>query len=154
MDEKIPLDAFLNVRPQIGSCGIWCGSCTIGNDLLSVLSTRYGLMLEGCDLEGWGPQNFSYEELFQALASLEQVPVCGRSDCEIRRCASIHEIEFCGSCPGFALCQHAPLIEHMRLGASQAGLLVDPSPTDLFAQVERWTVEFRHKWPGCILFDA
>jgi hypothetical protein len=42
--------AFLNVKHQIGFCGIWCGSCVVGNGALRELAggleqvtTVYGL---------------------------------------------------------------------------------------------------------------
>jgi hypothetical protein len=36
---------FEGVKDQIGYCGIWYGSCIVGNGALGELTTRYGKML-------------------------------------------------------------------------------------------------------------
>ncbi len=34
-------EAFDRVKAQIGACGIWCGSCAVGNGSLRELSRRF-----------------------------------------------------------------------------------------------------------------
>jgi hypothetical protein len=43
---------FENVRDQIGFCGIWCGSCAVGNGALRELTKRYEDVVKGYGLEG------------------------------------------------------------------------------------------------------
>ena len=43
--------AFENVQDQIGACGIWCGSCAVGNGSLRLASQRYSEVLEGHGIE-------------------------------------------------------------------------------------------------------
>ncbi len=38
---KSKRDGFESVKDQIGSCGIWCGSCVVGNGSLQELSGKY-----------------------------------------------------------------------------------------------------------------
>jgi hypothetical protein len=33
--------AFENVKSQIGFCGIWCGSCVVGNGTLRELTRKF-----------------------------------------------------------------------------------------------------------------
>ena len=153
------LDAFEKVRAQIGACGIWCGSCIVGNGTLRELSARYGQMLADYGLEEWGPQDFNYEELQKGLASMQHVPLCpgcrqggGRQDCEIRACAAKRQVEFCGECVAAADCEHGHLLEHMRRGAVQAGLFVETAAADPHELVDRWTAAIKGKWPTCVLF--
>jgi hypothetical protein len=44
-------EALENVKGQIGACGIWCGSCAVGNGALQELSRRYGELLKGHGLD-------------------------------------------------------------------------------------------------------
>jgi thiol-disulfide isomerase/thioredoxin len=46
--------AFENVKNQIGYCGIWCGSCIVGNGTLKELSKKYAFILEGYGIDKWG----------------------------------------------------------------------------------------------------
>jgi hypothetical protein len=153
------LEAFENVKPQIGACGIWCGSCVVGNGTLKELSARYAQLLEDYGLEEWGPKDFNFGELRKGLRSLQEVPVClgcrrggGRESCEIRACAVDRETGFCGECSAHGTCIHHELLEHMRTGAARAGLVVEASPEDPSREIEAWTEDLCESWPGCTLF--
>ena len=41
MNENKKIDALENVKNQIGYCGIWCGSCIVGNGTLRELTDKY-----------------------------------------------------------------------------------------------------------------
>ena len=41
MRSTLKAKAFENVQGQIGFCGIWCGSCVVGNGTLKELTKRY-----------------------------------------------------------------------------------------------------------------
>ena len=84
-----------NVKSQIGFCGIWCGSCMVGNGTLRELTKRYEEMTNAYGLGKWCPKDFDYGEFSKGLASIQRMPLCigclkggGRDDCEIRACAS------------------------------------------------------------------
>lgn len=153
------LQALENVKGQIGACGIWCGSCAVGNGSLRELSRRYGELLEGHGLAEWGPRDVDYPAFFQALASLEGVPVCagcrhdgGRGNCELRACASSRQLAGCGACAEDVTCPHAELLQHMRVGAREAGLFVEAGEVDPRELLERWAAELPGTWPACVLF--
>ena len=154
------LEALATVRDQIGACGIWCGGCAVGNGALRELSRRYGQLIEDYGLDHCGPRDFHYRQLAQALASLQQVPLCagcrrggGRDGCELRACATKQRVEFCGECRG-ADCKHTELLQHMRSGGHDAGLFIETGAVHLPELVEQWSAELKDTWPACILFAA
>ena len=120
------LEAFENVKAQIGPCGIWCGSCVVGNGALRELTRRYEELTVAYGLAEWAPRDFSYEEFSKGLASLRDMDPCpgcvrggGREGCEIRACASNHgnrvigtevmhqgQFDIAGQGPAITLGQH------------------------------------------------
>lgn len=64
------LEAFENAKSQIGYCGIWCGSCAVGNGTLRELSRRYSQLVADYDLEEWGPKDFNFGEFLKGLDSI------------------------------------------------------------------------------------
>ena len=70
--------AFENVRDQIGVCGIWCGSCIVGNGALRELTRRYKELITAYSLEEWGPRDFDFEELLKGLESIREHASCAR----------------------------------------------------------------------------
>jgi len=49
--------SFENVRNQIGFCGIWCGSCVVGNGALRDLSRRCEHIIGGYGVDKWGAED-------------------------------------------------------------------------------------------------
>jgi len=152
-------DPLENVKEQVGFCGIWCGSCVIGNGTLQELSRKYSAILRDYGLSEWGPKDFDYGEFSKGLASLERVPVCrgcrqggGREACEIRACATSRSVESCSECPARDDCPHAALLEHMRSGARQAALFVESGVYDPEALLSQWRARLERTWPSCTLF--
>ena len=85
-------EAFENVKNQIGFCGIWCGSCIVGNGTLRELTKRYEELIERYDLEAWAPKDFDFQEFKNGLTSIQAMPFCrgclqedGRPNCESLR---------------------------------------------------------------------
>ena len=153
------LEAFENVRAQIGACGIWCGSCVQGNGTLRELTRRFEELTEDYGLREWAPRNFDYEEFSRGLASIQGMTLCpgcakggGREGCEIRACASRKGLDDCGLCPESARCEHVEILETMRSGALAAGLVVKAGEADGEELVEQWTASLTQRWPYCILF--
>ena len=160
MARPAALTAFDNVKDQIGCCGIWCGSCVIGNGVLRELSQRYERLIADYGLEEWDPRDVDYEEFLHGLRSMQEVPLCpgcrrggGRTDCELRACAQSRSLEYCGDCRESSDCPHTELLQHMRSGALQAGLLVESGAIHRDELPQRWMAEVRRRWPGTMLFD-
>ena len=159
MDDKYRTQAFENTRNQIGFCGIWCGSCIVGNGTLGELTRRYRKLVTVYSLDEWGPNDVDYKELLKGLESIENTPPCsgclrggGRENCEMRSCARHKRITGCYTCRDIAVCNHSELLNHMRSGAIKAGLLVNTEDVDGRQLIEDWTVKLRTRWPCSILF--
>lgn len=157
---------FDNVREQIGCCGIWCGSCIVGNGALAELTRRYRRLIELHDLRSWGPKNFDYEQFAKGLTSIQAMAPCngclkggGRDDCEIRSCARAKRLSDCTECGEFSergdrlQCPNGKLLEHMRSGARGAGLLVRERRTDRASLIPVWIEQLHSRWPQSVLFD-
>ena len=159
MDNKHETQAFENVRDQVGFCGIWCGSCIVGNGTLRGLTRKYKELVTLYGLEEWVPKDFDYKEFLKGLESIEKAPLCsgcrkggGRENCEMRSCAQSRRISGCHACTEPADCEHAELLNHMRSGATKAGLFVSTEDIDRQQLIADWTVKLRTHWPCSILF--
>ena len=49
-----------NTRDQIGFCGIWCGSCMVGNGALRELTRRYEAITKAYGLPDWAAKDFDH----------------------------------------------------------------------------------------------
>lgn len=154
------LEAFENVKDQIGACGIWCGSCVVGNGTLRELTRRFDELTVAYGLREWAPTDFAYGEFSQGLASIQNMAPCpgcakggGREHCEIRACASSLGLDDCGPCPEPAACEHAEIIESMRTGALAAGLVVSTGKVRRDELLDRWSADLAEHWPCRILFE-
>jgi hypothetical protein len=150
---------FENVRGQIGFCGVWCGSCVVGNGALRELTRRYKEVIKGYGLEGWAPSGFDFGEFMRGLEFIQAMPLCegcrkggGRDGCEIRACASSRGLEGCGGCGQPEECESAELLRVMRQGALDAGLMVDIENVKRGELIERWSAEIRSRWPSRVIF--
>ena len=155
------IETFEDVKNQIGSCGIWCGSCVVGNGTLKELTIRYEEIIKAYGLERWGPKDFDFKEFAKGLTSIQDMPLCrgcrkgdGRTNCEIRACASSKRIEDCSECDQPTACKNQEILHHMRTGARDAGLIVKTENVNRQQLIEKWTAELKSKWPSCILFSS
>lgn len=151
-------NSFDNVKNQIGFCGIWCGSCVVGNGALKELTRRYEEVVEKYGLKEWASKDFDFREFKKGLASVQEGALCegclkdgGRTDCEIRRCAKSRNISECCTCDDFMECQNSDLLKKMREGARCAGLLVKDKDADRQEFKEKGTNELKKQFPICIL---
>lgn len=151
--------AFEKVRDQVGVCGIWCGSCVVGNEALQGLTKRYEELIRSYGLRGWAPQDFDYGEFEKGLASIGAMPPCpgclkggGRENCEIKACTTNKGVDECNACHELPACEHAEILQHMRTGAVAAGLFVKTGNVDSKKLIEKWRTKLESKWPSCILF--
>jgi hypothetical protein len=150
---------FENVKDQIGFCGIWCGSCVVGNGALRELTKKYEQVIEAYGLQEWGPKEFDFKEFMKGLSSIQAIPLCqgclkgdGKPNCEIRTCASRQKINDCSECNQPATCHNAESLQKMRTGALRGGLLVKTETVDRRKLIEKWITELKAKWPSSILF--
>lgn len=151
--------AFENVKDQIGSCGIWCGSCVAGNGALKELTKKYDEIITKYDLEDWAPKDFDFKEFKKGLESIQGMPLCpgclkggGRPDCEMRACASAKNLDDCSECDQPEACTPVELLQKMRTGALGAGLFVKTEKTDQQKLLEKWLAQIKNKWPSSVLF--
>lgn len=154
---ELSAKAFDNVRNQIGFCGIYCGSCVVGNGTLRELTKRYQEIIQTYGLKEWAPKNFDFQEFAKGLKSIQAMPLCqgcseggGRDNCEMRACASNKKIDDCSECDQPEACKNVEILQHMRNGARDAGLFVKTKKVNRERLIEKWTEELKHKWPSCI----
>jgi hypothetical protein len=152
-------NAFENVKNQIGFCGIWCGSCVVGNGVLRELTKRYEELIKAYGLEAWAPKDFDYAGFSKGLASIQRMPLCpgcrkggGREACELKACAAKQCLSECSECSDQAQCQHRAILDKMRSGALAAGLFVKTAQADRQALLREWTAQLKGRWPCCLLF--
>ncbi len=156
---ELKTDAFDNVRDQIGYCGIWCGSCVVGNGVLRKLTKEYEKLIKDYDLAEWAPKDFDFNEFMKGFASIKTMPLCpgclkggGRDNCEMKACATRKNIMDCSECHEPEACKHKKILEHMQTGALRAGLFVKTKNVNRKKLLAKWCEELRKKWPSCILF--
>lgn len=159
MNENKNADAFNNVKEQVGYCGIWCGSCIVGNGTLRELTKKYKDLIDTYDLKDWGPSDFDFGQFHKGLESIQTMDLCagcrkggGRENCEMKTCAKEKNLDNCTLCPEFEQCDNAEPLIHMRSGASEAGLFVLSKGQNKKEFIEQCSEELRSKWPCCILF--
>jgi len=153
------LAAFERVRDQIGSCGIWCGSCAVGNGCLTQVAWGLRELLAAYDVPQWASVEIDWESFLRDLASLKQIGCCsgcrkgsGRDSCEIRARAQARGLKHCIDCASFADCKHAAVLHLMRTGAAKAGFSVLQPGDNPDAILEEWVRALPSRWPGCIIF--
>ncbi len=151
-------DAFENVKSQIGACGIWCGSCAVGNGSLRLASQRYRELLESHGINTWAPPELDYEALVSGLGTVSDMAACpgcrqggGRSGCEMKACTARRRLSDCSECDETD-CPQSESLEHMRSGAVKAGLFVKTTPGDSASLIEEWTKRLANQFPSSLLF--
>ena len=153
-------EAFERVRDQIGFCGIWCGSCAVGNGSLTQLAVCLRHFLAAYDVPRWASAEIDWDAFLKALGSLGRTVGCtgcrrggGRDDCDIRACAVGRGLMHCIDCASFAECDHAAVLDHMRSGAAEVGLSVLSPGDHPEAMLEDWKRALPARWPCRILFE-
>lgn len=154
----MPERAFDRVKDQMGYCGLWCGSCIVGNGALVELTKRYRGLLVGYGVDEWGSGGFDRDEFLKGLTSIEALPVCngcrqggGNEACRIRPCAQARGVSSCNDCSEFARCPHMEAMRAVRAGALRVGMIVEtqgPRDPDSF---RRWTNAIKDRFPCCVL---
>ena len=151
--------AFENVRDQIGRCGIWCGSCALGNGSIRELARRLSEVLGAHGASHWVPPETDYPAFSASLDTIVDVAECsgcrrggGRDDCALRACSAERGHTTCAACPELGACAHDELLQHMRDGARRAGLRVADPDEDPRAALKEWQTKLPTTWPSSVLF--
>jgi len=152
------LEAFENVKNQIGFCGIWCGSCTVGNGTLSALATGLEELVSSYGLKEWA-EGFDHREVSRSLAAVRRASSCagcrkggGRENCELGTCATHERLPGCTACGKRGRCSQGAMLEQMRNGARTAGLAVLEKESNRNGAIAKWMTELTSRWPACVLF--
>ncbi len=158
MEEK-NVNAFENVKDQIGYCGIWCGSCIVGNGTLREMTEKYKNLTETYDLKDWGPKDIDFAQFYKWLESIQKMDLCagcrkggGRDNCEMRRCAKEKDLDNCTLCEEFERCSNTEMLNHMRSGALAAGLYVLSKGENKKEFIKQKYSELKNRWPCCVIF--
>ena len=150
--------AFANVKNQIGRCGIWCGSCAVGNGTLRQLAKRSEHLVGGYGVDKWGATDFDGQEFMKGLKAISVLPVCagclkggGNDACRIRPCAVNRKLPDCTECKETQTCENSAALQKVRTGALEVGMLArfendQTGPREL---IEKWTAELASKCSHC-----
>jgi hypothetical protein len=156
---KSKTDAYTNVKGQIGYCGIWCGSCVVGNGVLKKLTKDYEKIVRDHGLKEWGPRDFNFDEFMKGLTSIQNMELCrgclkggGRDNCEMRKCVQDRKLADCSECGVIESCRNKELLEYMRSGAEGAGLFVKRRKGKRAILLKKWRRKLKNTWPCYILF--
>lgn len=156
MDRK----AFENVRGQVGYCGLWCGSCIVGNGTLRELTERYRGLVKGHGVEEWGltAQGMDGGGFINALIAVENIAICpgclkggGNDACAMRPCAREKKVSDCIECREKASCRSLTALERVRTGAEKAGMLMKRERGE--PDITAWVAELRTKFPHGMIWE-
>ncbi len=149
---------FENVKNQIGYCGLWCGSCVVGNGSLRELTKKYEETFKGYGVNEWGAKDFDAKEFMKGLASIQALPICqgclkddGNLECKIRPCASNKRISDCSECNEDTKCKNLDELQNVRTGALRVGMLVKTDKSEKQQLIKEWTAEIRRRFPTCLI---
>lgn len=148
--------SFENVKSQVSFCGLWCGSCMVGNGTLRELAKRCGHIVGGYGVDEWGARDFDGKEFMKGFASIQSLPVCqgclkggGNGECKVRPCASKRKVSDCIECGEMKTCMNSEALQKVRSGAYRVGMVMKMDKGDSKQLIKGWTAEFKSKCPGC-----
>lgn len=151
--------AYDNVKCQIGRCGIYCGSCVVGNGTIRELAKLFEETYKAYGVNHWGPKDYDIDNFLNGLVSIASLPVCpgclkggGKDDCELRACVTKKGLEHCTECTLFMKCEHSKLLGHMHTGSLAARMFVLKKGDDPRLMLKKWRKDIKETWPCCILF--
>jgi hypothetical protein len=155
MDRK----AFESVKGQIGYCGLWCGSCIVGNGTLRELTVRYRELIKGHGVEEWGlkDQGMDGDGFMNALIAIENIAICpgclkggGNDACTMRPCAREKKASDCIECREKATCKNLDPLERVRTGGSKAGMLMKDERGE--PDIVAWVAELKGRFPHSMIW--
>jgi hypothetical protein len=151
------LSHFDNVKGQVGHCGLWCGSCIVGNGLLAEMTSQYERVVCGHGVHRWVLREKG-EEFVQALETIEKIDVCpgclkggGDDACPMRECTKQRGLVHCDECDAGDKCPHIRNIEYMRSAGKAAGMVAATSPMDRARLLNEGNGSYFNEYPGSFL---
>ncbi len=150
--------AFENVKNQIGRCGIWCGSCVVGNGTLKTLAKRCEHIIGGYGVDEWGAKDYDGKEFMKGLTSIQAIPACqgclkggGNEVCKIRPCVSDRKLSDCMECSKSKTCENVEALQKVRVGALRVGMFAktENDRNNQRELIEKWTAETNSKCHLC-----
>ena len=151
---------FDNVKQQIGYCGLWCGSCIVGNGTLRELTRRYEKLIQGYGIDKWGATGFDSGEFLRGLEVIQRIAVCpgclkggGNEACRVRPCAAKMRISDCEECGGRGTCKNRKSRMKVRRGARKVGMLMKTGKGNPAELRKKWTAEIRGTFPYIVIED-
>jgi hypothetical protein len=158
-DALMDRSSYENVKGQVGHCGLWCGSCIIGNGLLAEMTAQYERVACGHGVHKWVLKEKG-EAFVEALGEIKKVPICpgclkggGDDTCRMRECTKQRGLLHCDECDAGDGCPHMKAIESMREGGKAAGMIAATNPRErenLFTGVCR---TYFDDYPGILFND-
>jgi hypothetical protein len=155
---EVQAKPFENVKNQIGYCGLWCGSCIVGNGTLRELTKKYEHLIRGYGVNEWGCKDFDSKEFMKGLESIQALPVClgclkggGNDECKIRPCASKRQISDCSECDQSNICKNLETLQKVRTGARAVSMLIKTNNGNNSQLVKKWTTQIRNRFPHCVI---
>ncbi len=149
--------SYDNVKGQIGHCGLWCGSCIIGNGLLVEMTSQYQRVACGHGVHNWVLKEKG-EAFVEALEELKKVPICpgclkggGDDTCQMRECTRERGLVHCDECDVGEACSHLKAIAYMREGGKAAGMLAAISQEERIRIVDGKCDPYFKEFPGFLL---
>jgi len=140
--------AYENVKNQLAYCGLWCGSCLVGNGTVNRLARDCRKAIKDYGVSEWGPTEVDYGVLLKGLATIGAMNPCpgclkggGRTDCEIRACAVSKRVVECVDCKESKGCTNVKIISYMRRGAKRVGMKVKDRAGDRSKVLREWQDE-------------
>lgn len=149
--------AFDNVKGQVGPCGLWCGSCIVGNGLLAEMTAQYERVACGHGVHKWVLKEKG-EAFVEALNTIKEVPVCrgclnggGDDTCRMRECTKQKGLIHCDECDDEDKCPHRAMINYMREAGKAAGMIALTSPEERSSMLKDGCEPYFTEYPGILL---
>lgn len=155
-DTRMDRSHYENVKGQIGHCGLWCGSCIVGNGLLAEMTRKYEKVVCGHGVQKWGLKEKG-DDFVASLHSIEALSVCpgclkggGDDTCRMRECTKEKGLVHCDECGSREECPHQKNINFMHEGGKAAGMFVVWGKDELnrLAEIRKAYLE---RYPGNLL---
>jgi hypothetical protein len=148
---------FDNVKGQIGHCGLWCGSCIVGNGLLAEMTSQYEREACGHGVHKWVLKEKG-KEFVDALDTIKKVPICpgclkggGDDTCQMRECTRQRGLVHCDECDTGKECPHSKAIEYMREAGKAAGMLAATNRQERSILLSDEHNSYFDEYPGFLL---
>ena len=110
------MTSAINVKKQVGPCGITCGTCDLGNGTAAETAKRTIELINSIGIKEWAPvtpggAELDWEATEKTLGWMTKYAYCagcerggGPPDCAIRACANKRDYSLCNKCEELTEC--------------------------------------------------